>query len=164
MDMCPVCREPITPPGVTTRVVRWRRSEVPVGPFGMYELPGECTRELVCQRCAKDGPRVGDVSCREVGPWLVWGGVGYGYPPPREAACTVCGRTVLRPVFWKPTGEVTCSDRCRLRAYRARVTAARRTQTRGTLRCGRCGAAMTGRADRRYCSPACRQRAYRNRH
>lgn len=32
-----------------------------------------------------------------------------------------------------------------------------------TRSCEGCGEAMTGRADRRYCSSACRQRAYRRR-
>lgn len=35
--------------------------------------------------------------------------------------------------------------------------------TEATGSCEGCGEAMTGRADRRYCSSACRQRAYRRR-
>lgn len=36
-------------------------------------------------------------------------------------------------------------------------------ETEATHTCEGCGRAMAGRADRRYCSSACRQRAYRQR-
>ena len=36
-------------------------------------------------------------------------------------------------------------------------------ETEATHSCEGCGQGMAGRADRRFCSPACRQRAYRQR-
>ena len=72
-------------------------------------------------------------------------------------ACVVCGvRVRLRPD--KRRRVVVCSDTCRSRFY-----AARRPVTVSVTHCEGCGAEMTGRSDRRYCSPACRQRAYRHR-
>lgn len=49
-----------------------------------------------------------------------------------------------------------CGDACRLRLYR---TLARPTATA----CAECGNEFHARAGARYCSPACRQQAYRNR-
>lgn len=73
-------------------------------------------------------------------------------------ACATCGLpTHLTP---DPRRRVpTCSDLCRSRQYSQRRSVA----TNVTHTCDGCGQGMTGRADRRYCSPACRQRAYRRR-
>lgn len=71
--------------------------------------------------------------------------------------CRGCGRGVVRR--WRSTLRyVTCSERCRRRAYRGQ----RRTdRPRGCATCGE--GFVPARADARYCSGACRQRAYRRR-
>ena len=71
--------------------------------------------------------------------------------------CETCGRLVILRRDSRRTMHV-CSGTCRARQYGKRVTAEPKV-----LRCEGCGADMTGRADRRYCSPACRQRAHRQR-
>lgn len=70
--------------------------------------------------------------------------------------CQVCGLPVVLPPD-KRRRIVTCSDTCRARHY------ARPAVTPTQHVCGGCGQAMTGRPDRRFCSSACRQRAYRRR-
>lgn len=71
------------------------------------------------------------------------------------STCTVCGRIV--------TGRNKyCSDRCRNDAYLER----RRQRHAASLRktCAVCGKPFTAkRADAIYCSPACKQAAYRGR-
>ena len=83
-------------------------------------------------------------------------------PSPRAAEavdCVACGLPVILSVDARRKVD-TCSDRCRTAYYTDR---ARRDSAPVTHRCKGCGEAMTGRADRRYCSSACRQRAYRQR-
>lgn len=71
--------------------------------------------------------------------------------------CAACGRSVSVPIDKRRKVNV-CSDLCRSRVYDAR-----RVTEAVTHPCEGCGTGITGRADRRYCSPACRQRAYRQR-
>lgn len=75
------------------------------------------------------------------------------------APCAHCGL----PVHLTPDARrkvPTCSDLCRSRHLgRARTP----VEPAVTPTCEGCGDDMTGRADRRYCSSACRQRAYRRR-
>lgn len=67
--------------------------------------------------------------------------------------CTACHSCLL----WHE--NILC-DRCRQRAYRMR----RRRRQAGSDRQCTCGAVFTpSRSDGRYCSNACRQRAYRKR-
>lgn len=70
--------------------------------------------------------------------------------------CETCQRPVI-VVEDARRKIVTCSDLCRSRQYRRPVT------DDVTRLCEGCGDEMTGRGDRRYCSSACRQRAYRRR-
>lgn len=71
--------------------------------------------------------------------------------------CACCRRPVLA-VPDKRRRVMTCSSRCRSRYYsQQRVTDA------GTHLCEGCGAQIGGRSDRKFCSAACRQRAYRGR-
>jgi hypothetical protein len=84
-------------------------------------------------------------------------------------ACAVCRRTVnhrQRNAPWRQRPDrplsAYCSERCRWGAANRRrrdTTAAQRQRT-----CATCGQPFTPpRADGRYCSHACRQRAYRQR-
>lgn len=73
------------------------------------------------------------------------------------APCVTCGRLVAMRRDSRRT-VYACSATCRTRHYKVGVTAEKQVLT-----CAGCGSEMTGRADRRYCSPACRQRAHRQR-
>lgn len=83
------------------------------------------------------------------------------YPEPAERAepvpCVNCGLPVILRVD-KRRKVAACSDSCRAQFY-----ASNKPVTKAVTPCEGCGAEMTGRTDRRYCSPACRQRAYRQR-
>jgi endogenous inhibitor of DNA gyrase (YacG/DUF329 family) len=72
-------------------------------------------------------------------------------------ACEACGRPVVR---YRPLGyHVYCSQRCQRRAYRQ----AHKPEPEPTD-CVACGERVdVRRADARYCSNACRQKAYRTR-
>jgi hypothetical protein len=87
----------------------------------------------------------------------------------RQWRCTVrpCGYCA-RPVGWyddqarRRRTLYYCCNRCRGRAYN-QLQKARRSAARH-LTCATCKTTFTpARADGRYCSPACRQRAYRQR-
>jgi predicted nucleic acid-binding Zn ribbon protein len=69
--------------------------------------------------------------------------------------CVVCDLPVLLPVDKRRKVDA-CSDLCRSRFYAKPVEPA-------VTACEGCGSATTGRSDLRFCSPACRQRAYRRR-
>lgn len=72
-----------------------------------------------------------------------------------ESPCAGCGRMVVHLPTWRHDW-VACSPRCRRRVYRGNVW--------GRSTCDGCGEAFdASRADARYCSSACRQRAYRQR-
>ena len=72
-----------------------------------------------------------------------------------ETPCAGCHRLVIHA---KPKGKhVTCSDRCKSRVYHGRPLPA-------PIPCATCGSEFTPiRSDARYCSPKCRQAAYRQR-
>lgn len=75
-----------------------------------------------------------------------------GYIP---GDCEQCGTPCLvRPN--KKRIHVYCSERCRVALYAASVP-------RTVTECSTCGAEVVGRKGRRYCSNACRQKAYRAR-
>jgi len=75
----------------------------------------------------------------------------------RQGACETCGRAVGMARRW--SHHVFCSARCRWRWGNARHAAPRVTVT-----CAVCGRAFVPpRRDAKACSPACRQRAYRQR-
>lgn len=79
----------------------------------------------------------------------------YGW---RSSRCVGCGRTVhYSHTRW---GRRYCTQRCRqAETARFRIRSSRRVRP-----CEHCGDPFTPpRSDGRYCSPACRQRAYRRR-
>lgn len=105
---------------------------------------------LICSGCWQPGPsyRLGEHV-------LVWGL--YGLGAERSGACAGCGRRVVRNDDPRLVHH-TCSNACSVKASK--------TATNGSpavTRCECCGAEMAGRADRRFCSSACRQRDYRAR-
>lgn len=79
----------------------------------------------------------------------------------RPTPCAACGQPVIRnadPLLKR----VTCSMACDSSLSRSRNG---RQGNQGSGRpCETCGERITtGRADSRYCSPKCRQKAYRQR-
>ena len=127
------CERCATPFGPTDAVYEARRL---VGPRPPWRLRPGWQRQRVCVRCAGSRARI-------------------------EQCCAHCAR----PVFVLPRrvpGRPFCSPRCR-----SLLQSARRRRERAEPRprtCDACGAAFTPpRKDGRYCSPACRQRAYRHR-
>lgn len=105
-------------------------------------------REPVCTGCAAKGHVESPDGLTSVRGVSGWAGV-------RPVACVACGQLViLRPD--KRRKIKACSDPCRLTAYARSVPTV-------VTKCEGCLARMEGRADRRFCSPACRQWAYRRR-
>lgn len=146
---CPVCLDSITAenPGVRLAFAEKRMS--PKHEFRSYG--GEV---LVCNRCATT-PNAGAagktnlfmVRSREfTDDW-------------ERHDCQHCALPILLAPS-KLRKAAFCSSRCRIADLRAKQKA---VQVAVTYACAGCGAEIHGRADRKYCSPACRQKAYRNR-
>ena len=77
--------------------------------------------------------------------------------------CIQCGRGVGgRSSIMRQ--HIYCSDHCDS-LHHAAIQRQKRTDARGTCDCDSCGEAFTPkRADSKYCSSKCRQKAYRQRH
>jgi hypothetical protein len=130
-----------------TRYVVWERIVVAVyGDSGFYLW--NCRWVSVCVACLRP--------CEQRP----------GYFRSTAFTCLGCGAPLVRP--WKASycyrgsetaQDAVCSDRCYRRARRAY-----RQATRPRQRCLVCEEWFRPeRSDSRYCSPACRQRAYRQR-
>ena len=140
---CPVCGEVIPADVAAVRAhVRSRRNRR--GWSNSWTR-----RELICQSCAGK----------------MWGESADGLtefmaPSVTDAvtvSCEACDRLVMLTPDSRRKVNV-CSDRCRNTYYaehRKSVAIA------VTHVCAECGVVMHGRADRKFCSSACRQRAYR---
>ncbi|MFF4839266.1 hypothetical protein ACFY2G_04285 [Streptomyces collinus] len=152
--VCPMCDGEITGPAFLVDAARSKgRSHWKV-------------RALLCEPCYRrgwtatpDGRTVtaGDAA-RTNGRFQWLDLVGRGTEQPAEP-CAACGQMVVRasdPLLKR----VTCSQSCSVSLTR------KRNGNQGTDQgCAECGDRIdTGRADSRYCSGACRQRAYRKRH
>lgn len=110
---------------------------------------------LICQKCWRPGkPYVlrGDVVIR-----LYGAGPARQPEPAGPAPCAGCGHPVIRASNARMR-YITCSRACTVKASKQRTG---RLRTPVTKPCAECGGLVTGRADQRYCSAACRQRAYR---
>jgi hypothetical protein len=78
------------------------------------------------------------------------------------APCEGCGHPVIdRGDGWQTRRHVTCGAAACQRAIRAAASRARRPVPRDCLGCG--VEFKPARGNARYCSPACKQRAYRQR-
>jgi hypothetical protein len=128
-----------------------------------------------CDRCG-DPFEAGDVIYRAMAPWgtSFFGGPTYWLVPhcrecvrPRwhevePRPCVTCRRPVMdirRYGLWAPDYPIACGQRCA-----ARAATVRRRVRHEPRACPVCGADFTPRrSDARYCSGACRQRAYRER-
>lgn len=151
--VCPMCDAEFTGPGFLVEASRtkgrrrWR------------------VRTLLCEPCyrrgftpTEDGRTVtAGIATRQRDrfEWYQLVGRGTEQPP---APCEACGRIVVRasdPLLKR----VTCSHSCS-----TSLTRSRNGGKGGGLPCQVCGEPIdTGRADSRYCSSACRQKAYRQR-
>ncbi len=134
--ICAVCKTEIPPDvaGVQSHVTISQRRNG----------RGETLRRVICQACAstyraesRDGRRRAGFSSQRV----------------EQVDCVMCGLPVLLPVDKRRKVDA-CSDLCRSQFY------AKPVEPVVTV-CEGCASEMTGRSDLRFCSPACRQRAYR---
>ena len=140
---CPVCGEAIPADVAAVRAQVTRRNN-----RRGWGWPSAWTRrEPVCQSCA--------------GKWMgesVDGLVRFVAPSVTDTetvSCQACDRLVMLTPDSRRKVNV-CSDSCRMAYY-----AGKRVPIAVTHRCEGCGVVMHGRADRKFCSAACRQRAYR---
>ena len=134
-QLCALCGQPLAPDAPV-----WMESCY-IGPSMFTGIP-RSWQAPVCEACA---PR--DRHSRR---WVA------------PAPCAGCQRPVYYPRSYRWRLRAHCSERCRLDAWNQRRRAERAAERR--FRCATCGATFTPpRADGRYCSPACRQRAYRQR-
>jgi hypothetical protein len=151
------------PPKLSPEEIAARRAKIPPNIRALVEVIEQNARpyygprgsESVCVGCAR--LRGHDVA-RDF----------RGSAFPGRDACVSCGRPVRyhfwvrRPAYRKPT---ICSRRCSLNRATARakqVRKDRREETTGW--CRECCEEFTPtRSDARYCSTACRMRAYRQR-
>ena len=148
-DVCPICEQPFTAdrravPGDV--IVRESEKHSWRGRKSQRISAAVCV-ECMGQRCQR--PDLGD-----------WSGV-IGVEMPQfvdgyvPVECENCGTPCLvRPN--KKRVRAYCSTRCRAKLLTPTVP--------GTVtECATCGAEVVGRKGRRYCSNACRQKAYRRR-
>lgn len=138
---CAVCEQPIGGPAVAIDVHRRRNRRE----------RGWVAREAVCLECvSKPADRTALAYVDGVAHVESW------WREETPAPCAGCGR----PTIVRPDGRrrvVACSSACRTASYRENSSV---TVTR---ECDGCGTVIAGRSDRRYCSPACRQKAHRRR-
>ena len=79
-----------------------------------------------------------------------------------EHPCGHCGRPVYNAVGFQGR-DVFCSERCHNELHKARLRR-RRTEARDNKTCPSCGGDFVpSRSDQVTCTPACRQKAYRQR-
>ena len=84
----------------------------------------------------------------------------------QHKACVACGREVWNQSDSTRRKRFTCSRRCQVQSQVAVHAPARAAQRAERLRkiCATCGRSFNGtRSDAATCSPACRQKAYRQR-
>lgn len=102
----------------------------------------------LCRRCRPIAPE----------PWQSWSW-DRGPKP-----CQTCSRPVLNQVTRRRRRHTFCSDACEKEYHAARQANRRREAAMLEKECATCSAAFTAaRSDARYCSDACRQKAYRMR-
>lgn len=109
------------------------------------------TRQPICMRCAESGhlPESAD------GKTIAWCDTNPARYP--VLACEVCGQQLhMEPD--KRRKRVTCSNSCRQKMYKTK-------RVPPSVTCDGCGSTYEpARSDSRFCSAACRQKAYRDRH
>lgn len=79
----------------------------------------------------------------------------------RHGNCAICSRDVHNPCDVLYRRHIHCSERC-MRAYYARLQRDQRKAARQRI-CEQCRSEFIGRRDSKFCTAACKQRAYRKR-
>jgi hypothetical protein len=129
---------------VSVQAVTCAACRTDVGPAALYVLGPGYYAQTYCEACATAAHPE----------WARYG------MRVKSTVCRRCGRKryYQGSELWPRT---YCTEACRLQARRERY---RHSRTRLEATCLRCGREFsTTRAAGRYCSPACRQRAYRQR-
>jgi hypothetical protein len=129
---------------VSVQAVACAACRTDVGPAALYVLgPGD-SAQTYCEACATAAPPEWARDGRRV----------------KSTVCRRCGRKryYQGSALWP---HAYCTEACRLQARRERSRHPRARLEATCLCCGR--GFSTTRADGRYCSPACRQGAYRQR-
>lgn len=143
---CGVCQQPLAgQPGYLVQGARWSRRR-------WWQA-----RFLVCPPCWREGRARWNADHRAL-PVRYDRLVGRGGSEMPAAQCAACGQMVIRaadPLLKRVTCSVSCS---------ASLSPSRNAREGISRPCDTCGTPITtGRADATYCSPACRQKAYRAR-
>jgi hypothetical protein len=125
--------------------------------MNMPDIGGGGVRE-VCAECCATTPMISVAGMPGVNfSWLA----NHRWRPPEP--CKRCGRPVISDMRRKLPKHVVCGDKCRLAIYGAIGKARRRSRVRALI-CASCAAHfMPKRSDARFCSAACRQKAFRRR-
>jgi hypothetical protein len=138
---CKLCRREMAPGDPIYRF--W-------GGDSWYPINGSCTAE-VCAECCATKPSADWPWIKPLGGWRL--------PKP----CERCGRPVINAMRRKLPKHIVCSRECRLAVYGA-IEAAKRRVSVKPRRCALCEASFVPeRSDARYCSAACKQKAFRRR-
>ena len=147
---CNLCRREMSPADPIYRVsVAYSMNMQDISHGGVFE---------VCAECCATKPFVGVADMLGVDfSWLAT----RQWRPPKP--CEKCGRPVICDMRRKLSKYVVCSDGCRRAVYGA-VARARRRSLVEPRSCALCGAAFRPkRSHARYCSAACKQKAFRRR-
>ena len=147
---CNLCRREMSPADPIYRVsVAYSTNMQDISHGGVFEVCAECcaTKPIVG---VADMPGV-DFSWLATRPWR----------PPKP--CEKCGWPVICDIRRKLSKYVVCSDRCRRAVYGAVARAKLRALVQPRS-CALCGAGLQAkRSHARYCSAACKQKAFRRR-
>ena len=120
-------------------------------------FPGVLSGDIICIPCVKERRKSNPLTADLWLPWGGWGARAAGRTrEDYQHRCLRCGRP-----FYGAMARRYCTDECGELARRERRD---RTRDRIARPCDACGDTFTPpRSDGRYCSSACRQKAYRRR-
>ena len=164
----PVTDNELTPIGVNSKAVTWKPSD------DYTRISGAMKYGERCGKCEKPIGRFFPV-VRWEAPFRHSGPFGSGTKYLKTVFCLECAPTCSRKwnlgsceVYFRPYYRRStrakhwfCCDRCEWR-YRNQL-AKQRHEPPDLRTCEQCGKPFKARADSRHCSPACRQKAYRQR-
>ena len=149
---CPRCRKPLLP-GEPVYYLRPKYSDRAAEPCCSDCFTRHATPLIACYGGSLDAAKKGILTR-------------YGKTPNHhEFSCVEC----QRPVWKRPrkaNTRVFCTPDCSARFYNRKALQIKNSDLKILLTtCNACGGAIPGnrRGDVRYCSPACRQKAYRQR-
>lgn len=143
---CAVCQQPLgNQPAYLTQGARWIRRR------------WRSARLLVCPPCWREGRAYWNTDHRAL-PIMYTSLLGRSRTELPPTPCAKCAQLVIRaadPLLKRITCSVACS---------ASLSRSRNGREETARPCATCGTPITtGRADSKYCSNACRQKAHRSR-